>query len=203
MAEEDFAELRRPGEVAGSAWEHVDVQTDCSRLWVALNALSRLADRSMQRYAHPPQQPNLACAHKAFDGEPSAGEGDQHAARLEQAAFVRMGEQSLLRHMKGMALECLLEQQCATDSGHEYDSQEPGSDEESVSGCCNASGGESDESEGEAQEALALGLAPGGGEVAQQRAAGSQLAGEVHASPVQPCAGDCAPVEQARKKPKL
>ena len=199
-----IAEMRRPGPFSQQAWAH----ETCERVSVALHAIVRLADHSMQRYAHPPQQRDPAGACEAADSEPKAGERDVHAARLEQAAYVRLGEQSLLRGMKRAALLRLMEQDEAWDNGDEWGSEGPCSEEEGLSAGGNESGGESDESEsdeseGESEEALAPGVGQGGGEAAHQVGAGSQLACEVHGSLHQPADEDPSPEKRARKKPKL
>ena len=197
---EHIAELRRPG--AFSTWPG----ESCDRLSVALHALVRLADHSMQRYAHPPPQHNAVTACEAADCKPRAGERDAHAERLEQAAYVRLGEQSLLRGMKRAALLRLMRQVEAGRSEDEGGSEGPSSDEEGpvlMYGGGDESDGESDESEVKSKEALAPGFGPGGGEAAQQAGAGSQLACEVHGSLHRPADEDLSHEQQVRKKPKL
>ena len=193
-----IAEMRRPGPFCLQARAH----EPCERVLVAFHAIVRLADHSMQRYAHPPQQRDPAGACGAAGSEPKAGERDVHAARLEQAAYVRLGEQSLLRGMKRAALLRLMVQDEAWDGGDEGGSEGPCSEEEGLSAGGDESGGESDDSEGESEEALAPGGGRGGGEAAHQVGAGSQHACEVHGSLHQPADEDPSPDKQARKKPK-
>ena len=195
-----IAGLRRPGPFSQETW----AREPCDRVSMALHAIVRLADHSMQRYAHPPPQRNPAGACKAADSKPRAGERDVHAARLEQAAYMRLGEQSLLRGMKRAALLRLMEQDEAWDNGGEWGSEGPCSEVEGLSEGGDESDGESDESEGESEDALAPGFGPGGAEAAQQVGAGSQLACEVHGSSTQPLDEDLLlDPSQARKKPKL
>lgn len=196
---EHIAELARPGAFNRQAW----VLASCDCLSVALHALVRLADHSMERYAHPPQQRDPGGACEGAESKSRAGERDPHVARLEQAAYVRLGEQSLLRGMKRVALLRLMEQHGAGESGDECGSEGPRCDDEALSEGDDDSDGESDESEGESEEALALGFGPGGAEAAQQVGAVSQLACKVHGSLHRPANGDPSPEKQAKKKPKL
>ena len=192
---QDVAALRLPDAFEQQEW----AEASSDRLSVALNAIVQLADHSTQRYAHPPQQPGAGAARDAAASDAAPGERDLHAMRLEQAAYVRMGEQSLLRGMKRAALLCQMEEHGAGESGDECGSEEPWTDEEDLTDGDDELNGEFEESP--CLQTLAVGFGPGGGEAAQQRGAGSQPANE--GQKVRPYAEDLAPEKQAMGKRKL